>query len=319
MKTKTLVVPASDGFSLFVRVWQPDGSKKRGILQIVHGMAEHSQRYEILASFLVESGWEVWAHDARGHGQTLSLNSEEGQPPAQKGFLAPKDGFFCCVEDVAVIASHIKSLEPSMPLFLMGHSWGSFQAQAAIERDTGLWDGCILSGTRGPSRALMGFGRILASLVMALRGPRRHSRLVWTLADGAYIKPFKPERTPFDWLSRDRKVVDAYIADPLCGFPCPVIFYRDLFHGLFSIHAPSAMARIRRDFPILILAGLRDPVGDMGKSPRALAARYAKLGLSYVSLNLYPEGRHEMLNELVRDQVHRDILSWLEDLMVSHP
>lgn len=312
MKIETHSVTRDDGYKLFIRVWRPE-SPARAVVQIVHGMAEHSRRYEAFASVLCEAGYEVHAHDARGHGESLSLNRDDGETHGQPGFLAPINGFDICVSDVCALGRALREEHPTRPLILFGHSWGSFVSQGAVEQETQLWSALVLSGTRGPARLLMGFARALASLVMAVTKPERFSPLVWGLADGSYNRSFKPARTPFDWLSRDEALVDAYVADPLCGFPCPVIFYRDLFTGLSRIHRTETMGAIRRDLPVLLIAGTKDPVGDFAQSPKRLVARYAAMGMSDVSLNLYLDARHELLNETVRTQVYRDILVWLDE------
>lgn len=316
MKTETRSVIREDGYKLFIRVWRPD-SKPHAVVQIVHGMAEHSHRYGDFARALCDAGYEVHAHDARAHGESLALNSKEGGMQAQPGFLALNKGFDLCVEDVCALGRALREAHPDLPLILFGHSWGSFVSQGAVERETRLWTALVLSGTRGPARLLMGFARVLASLVMALTAPSRFSPLVWALADGSYNRAFKPARTAFDWLSRDESLVDAYVADPLCGFPCPVVFYRDLFSGLFGIHRAKSMHAISRDLPVLLIAGTKDPVGDFAQSPKRLAARYAAMGMKDVSLNLYPDARHELLNETIRKDVYRDIIAWLDERRVS--
>ncbi len=313
MKEDSFYFPAEDGMNLFTRVWSPDAGPVRGLLQVAHGMAEHSARYASLAAVLCQEGWEVWCHDARGHGKTLERNREDPETQGEPGNLGLSRGFDRCVEDLKALATEIKSRHGQRPLFLLGHSWGSFICQMAIESSNTPWAGCILSGTRGPARPLLFFGKIISALVIALRGPRRHSRLLWQLSDGAYNKPFRPNRTAFDWLSRDNAQVDAYIADPLCGFPCPAVFYRDLIGGLYRIHAKRAMRNISREMPILMLAGTEDPVGGMGRGPRALAACYGTAGMEDVQLILYPKYRHEVLKEIDCERVHADIREWLEN------
>ena len=157
----------------------------------------------------------------------------------------------------------------------------------------------------------MTVGAALARAVSAV-GPRRYSPFLRSLADGQYHKPFRPNRTPFDWISRDEAEVDAYVADPLCGFRCSAGFYRDLTGLLATIHRREEMARIPTGLPIFVFGGSADPVGDMGASPAALVEAYRKLGIKDLEFVLYPQGRHEMLNETNRDEVSATLLAWLE-------
>ncbi|MCA1951193.1 MAG: alpha/beta hydrolase [Treponema sp.] len=310
MKELTRYITAKDGTQLFVRIWSPEAAPK-AVVQVVHGMAEHSQRYGRLAEALCKAGYEVWADDHRGHGQTAQGGKNAPESGGLLGHCADKDGFNKVVADLKMISAFIKQERPNLPLFLFGHSWGSFLAQAYIERSEHNLAGCILSGTRGPGGPEVPVGAALASLIAFIRGCRKFSPLVYNLADGPYNKAFKPNRTNFDWLSRDEREVDAYVADPLCGFPCSVAFYRDLARGLQSIHRKEALDRIPKNLPLFIFAGSADPVGDMGKSPTKLVEAYKQQGIKDLEFILYPEGRHEMLNEINREEVIQNLLAWI--------
>jgi alpha-beta hydrolase superfamily lysophospholipase len=206
----------------------------------------------------------------------------------------------------------IKEAHPDLPLFILGHSWGSFVTQAYIEAHGDRLAGCLLSGTRGPGGGpQFTFGVPLMGLIAFFIGCRRYSHLAWTLGDGAYNKPFRPNRTPYDWLSRDETQADAFAADPLCGKGCSSGFYRDLLRGLREIHRPKAMAGIPRSLPIYVFSGSADPVGDMGESPTALVTAYRSLGIRDLEFVLYPGARHELLNETNREEVMGNILRWL--------
>jgi alpha-beta hydrolase superfamily lysophospholipase len=307
MKNASLWIDADDGVRLFCRRWMPDDTVfpvPRGVVQIVHGMAEHSLRYEYVASRLCASGFEVWADDHRGHGETAR--------GGVLGYIAESDGFFRVVRDLRLITDRIRRERPKTPLFLLGHSWGSFLAQSYAQDEGRRLSGCILSGTRGPEGPVLEAGVALARLVAALKGPRRHSALLRLLADGNYNKQFRPARTPFDWLSRAQSTVDAYVADPLCGFRMSAGFYRDLFEGLSSIQAPGAVERIPRTLPMYVIAGSQDPVGGNGKGPAALVEAYRSAGLTDLEFVLYPDARHEILNETNRDEVIGALVSWLD-------
>ncbi|GHV80979.1 hydrolase [Spirochaetia bacterium] len=303
-------IPSDDGTRLFLRRWIP-GSPSRAVVLIVHGMAEHSLRYELLARRLTGEGFEVWAADARGHGMTADPAVNHPGTGGLLGHCADRDGFFRVVTDINILVDAVKEAHPDLPLFILGHSWGSFLTQAYIEAHGDRLAGCLLSGTRGPGGLQIIFGVPLMGLFAILRGKRRFSTLSWALANGSYNKQFRPNRTFFDWLSRDEQAVDAFAADPLSGMGCSSGFYRDLIRGLRAIHRPKAMNRIPRTLPIYIFCGSADPVGDRGESPTALVTAYRTLGIEDLEFVLYPDARHELLNETNRDEVMGNILRWL--------
>jgi alpha-beta hydrolase superfamily lysophospholipase len=303
-------LPADDGTELFLRRWEADEAPP-AVLHIVHGMAEHSLRYERLARRLTGAGIEVWAADQRGHGRTAVDGRNDPARGGLLGHCADRDGFSRVVSDIGIIHKRIRALRPGVPLFLLGHSWGSFVSQRYIESSASGLAGCILSGTRGPGGLKLSLGAPLMSLIAALKGSRGASRLAYAIADGPYNKPFRPNRTAFDWLSRDEKEVDAYVSDPLCGNLCSAGFYRDLIGALSGLHRPEAMAGIPRDLPVYVFSGSADPVGEMGSSPTALVNAYRSLGIKDLEFVLYPGARHETLNETNRDEVTEDLLTWL--------
>ena len=310
-----------DGTQLFLRRWKTP-SPPIAILHIVHGMAEHSKRYSRLAALLTKEGIEVWAADQRGHGET-AINKQNGnrQNDAGKGGLlghcADGDGFARVTIDIHILNREIKKEYPHIPVFLMGHSWGSFIAQNYIENFEGRGDdpvilaGCVLSGTRGPDGLKIALGSSVMAFLANVLGERNGSSIAKAASDGPYSKAFKPSRTEFDWLSRDEKEVDAYVADPFCGFLCSVGFYRDMARGLKRIHSIEKMGGIRKELPIYIFSGSADPVGDMGESPAALVVAYRHLEIKDLENVLYPDARHETLNETNRDEVQVSLLSWL--------
>ena len=312
-------VECDDGAKIYVRRWTADrGSEKPvAILQIVHGMAEHSLRYGRLAGVLCSKGFEVWAADNRGHGKTADLTINGAGKGGLLGHTADEDGFFRVVADTHIIAKHIvettKNEYGAIPFFIMGHSWGSFLVQAFIENaypDIPL-NGCILSGTRGPGGSKIAMGAPVLSLAAFLKGSRKVSKIAVALTKGPYNKPFKPNRTPSDWLSRDEKEVDKYEADPLCGYDCSSGFIRDMIAGLIAIHKKEAVAGISKSLPVYIFCGSADPVGDMSASPTALVNAYRNEGINNLEFVVYPEARHETLNETNREEVTEDLLNWL--------
>lgn len=311
-------LPMDDGVSLYLRRWSIGAP--RAVMHIVHGMAEHSLRYERLARRLGREGIEVWAADQRGHGETAALSTNDPGKGGSLGHSADKDGFNRVTKDIDNINRAIMKERKGVPLFLFGHSWGSFIAQNYIERFEGPGSGienpvnlagCILSGTRGPDGIKIAMGAPAMRLLAFILGPRARSETARGMADGGYNKAFKPNRTNFDWLSRDEKEVDAYVNDPWCGMLCSAGFYRDMAGGLKRIHQKAEMAKIRKELPIYIVAGSSDPVGDMGESPAALAVAYKHLEIKDIETVLYPDARHEPHNETNREEVEESLLSWL--------
>jgi alpha-beta hydrolase superfamily lysophospholipase len=305
-----------DGAKLFLYRWpageQPSGQPK-AVLHIVHGMAEHALRYRRLAEKLTAAGIEVWAADQRGHGRTADTKVNGPGRGGLLGHCADGDGYVRVTRDVHAINEEIRKTRPNIPLFLLGHSWGSFIVQNYIEEYSGGFkiDGCILSGTKGPGDIMVKVGLPLMSLLAVFCGQRKGLPFARSIADGAYNKPFRPNRSPFDWISRDEQEVDKYASDPLSGKLCSVGFYRDLAKVLSDIHRKKAMAKISRSLPLYVFSGNADPVGGMGASPTALVNAYRNLGISDLEFALYPGARHETLNETNREEVMDNLLSWI--------
>jgi len=306
-----------DETQLFFRRWKTP-SQPMAILHIVHGMAEHSLRYSRLAALLVKEGIEVWAADQRGHGETSKNTKNNAGKGGLLGHCADGDGFSRVSADIHILNREIRKEYPHLPIFLMGHSWGSFIAQNYIESFEGRGEdpvtlaGCILSGTRGPDGLKIAMGSTAMAFLACILGERKKSRIAKAAADGPYNNAFKPNRTEFDWLSRDEKEVDAYVEDPFCGFLCSVGFYRDMARALKKIHSVEEMGKIRKELPVYIFSGSADPVGDMGASPAALIVAYRHLEIKDLEIVLYPDARHETLNETNRDEVQVSLLSWLK-------
>ncbi|MDR0706869.1 MAG: lysophospholipase [Treponema sp.] len=304
-------ITVANSAKLLVRRWSPHG-KVRAVLNIAHGMAEHGGRYKRLAERLVGEGIEVWVADMRGHGKTADISVNDPGNGGLLGHCADENAVALVTSDIDAVNNAIIKEHSNTPLFLLGHSWGSFLVQNYIEtyNNTPL-AGCILSGARGPDGLLIAASKPVMSLIAAFRGGRARSKLAHALAIGPYNRPFKPNRTTADWLSRDEREVDAYVADELCGNMSSAGFFRDLAILLNKIHKKDALSNIKRDLPIYIFCGSADPVGDMGKSPMALAAAYRNLGIQDLEFALYPDARHETLNETNREEVIGNLASWL--------
>lgn len=302
MHSTTTTVTASDGTALTTYRWVPEGPPK-AVVQIAHGMAEHAARYARLAEALTASGYVVYANDHRGHGGTASK--------ADHGYFADSDGWDTVVADLRAVTDAAREEHPGLPVFLLGHSMGSFLSRSYVIEDSRDLAGLVLSGTGGDPGLLGKVGAGVANTEARLRGRRHVSTLLDKLTFGQYNAAFKPNRTDFDWLSRDEAEVDLYVADPLCGNTFTSGFFADLLGGLGVINDRRQVARVRRDLPILLVAGEADPVGDSGKGVRAVAAQYESVGVADVTCTLYPDARHEIFNETNRDAITADVISWL--------
>ncbi len=303
MKSTIFEFKDNEGFSLSAYLWEPDeGIARKGIIHIIHGLAEHAKRYERFAKEAVDKGFIVVADDHRGHGKTAK-NDED------LGFLGEKDGFNMMVEDEFLLTKIIKEKYSGLPYFILGHSMGSFILQRYIQQYGKELNGAILSGTTGPNPLLLYPGKFIARLAMIFNGPKKKSPFLNNLSFGTYNNAFKPNRTAFDWLSRDEKEVDKYIEDPWCGFVCSTSLYYFLTKGMIEMHKKHNLSLVPKSLPIIILSGSKDPVG--ANTVQSLYKIYLKLGLQDVEMKLYENARHEILNEINREEVTRDILGWI--------
>ena len=241
-----------DGLSLLARRWLPEG-RPRAVVQIAHGLAEHSARYARLAEALNAAGYAVYANDHRGHGPKAAA--------ADLGHFADEKGWDKVVGDLWTMNLLIAGEQPGVPIVFLGHSLGSFLGQDFVARHSDALAGAVFSGSSGKPPAIATVGGIVARAERLRLGKRGKSPLIDSMWFGAYNKPFSPPRTAFDWLSRDEKEVDAYVADPYCGFPFTTQLAIDVLDALPGLLSPTRLARIRKDLPIYIFSGERDPVG----------------------------------------------------------
>lgn len=305
MNHSTFWLTANDRSRLYVNQWMPDAPPK-ALVMLSHGMAEHSGRYARLAEALCGAGYGVYALDQRGHGRT----ADEGT----LGLYAEKDGWNKVVGDLARLNQHIGQQQPGLPIILLGHSMGSYIAQAYLLHHSASLNGAILSGSNLQPVALYRAARVIARAERLRQGLRGRSALIEFLSFGSFNKAFKPNRTAFDWLSRDPAEVDKYINDPLCGFRCTNQLWIDLLGGLQQISKASNLAQIDPGLPILVMGGECDPVSE-GKRLKSLAHTLRDAGCQHLQLNIYPQARHEVFNETNRDQVTADVLTWLDQAL----
>jgi len=294
-----------DGTNVFVYSWLPEtGTKVKGVMQIAHGMAEHAGRYHDFAKCLAANGYAVFANDHRGHGKTAGNTNDTG-------FISNTNSWKAILKDMFLLNNHIHNQYPENKVILLGHSMGSFYARAYLEIYPETINGLILSGTAWQQPLLLNFGLLIARLQCMFKGVKNRSELLDKLSFGAFNKKFEPVKTKFDWLSRDPNVSSRYVADPYCGFVCTSSFFRELFLLLKFVHSRKLYAGINKTFPVLIFSGSMDPVGNFSKGPKAMYAFLKNKGFTDLSLNIYSEGRHEMLNEINRKEVYKDVLNWM--------
>lgn len=297
------IMSATGEGELYIKVWECEGAPKAA-LQIVHGMAEHIERYDRFAKALSARGILVVGYDQAGHGKSIHDGSV-------RGYFGADNGWSNLIKDVKQVHDYMAQKAPGVPLILFGHSMGSFVARSYAARYGEDYDIYIFSGTAGKNSALP-IAKLIAKSQMKKSGGKLESKLLNDLSFGAYNKPFRPNRTEFDWLSRDKAEVDKYIADEYCGFCFTARAFSDLFDGLYEINTPSWAGKVPNK-PILIISGKCDPVG--GKEAKGVLEVANKLRNAghEVTVKLYEDARHELLNELNKEAVTEDIINYIEE------
>lgn len=297
-------MPSASGLGdVYVKEWSPDGPP-RAIVQIAHGMAEHIARYQRFARFLNEHGILVVGLDLPGHGKSVG----EG---GTKGYFSEEDGWGRAIADIRALLVQTRGRYPDVKYVLFGHSMGSFLARTYAARYGEEADAYIFCGTAGKNPALSA-AKLIAKYEIKKYGAKAPSEMLNNLSFGAYNKAFSPNRTAFDWLSRDNEEVDRYVADENCGFVFTAGGFQDLFAGLSEIGAKEWAQSVAKK-PILIVSGEKDPVGGNGKGVREVAASLTEASHD-VTLKLYPNCRHELLNEQNYADVYGDILTFIEGI-----
>ncbi len=305
MKVSTFTYKDKNGAEIFVRKWSPENFKTKATLQIIHGMAEHSGRYNEFAEFLTEEGFVVYANDHKGHGET-------GKNSNSLGYFAPQNGWLQVLDDVFELSKIIKSENPDKKHFMLGHSMGSFILRSVIAIENGIADGAIVSGTGFKRGFEVSFGKTLAKFHGLLFGKSNPSMFLTKMAFKDFNKKFEPRKTAFDWLSRDYDKNIAYKEDPFCGIIMSNRFFVDVLSLVGFANSEKNMKKVAKDLPMFFVSGTMDPVGDYGKGVEEIYNKYKDLGIKDIKLKLYDEGRHEMLNEINRQEVFEEILLWLE-------
>lgn len=298
--------PSKDGNTeIHTIAWKPEGEVK-AVLQICHGMVEYIGRYDDFAQFLCGHGYYVVGNDHLGHGKSVQNKSEYG-------FFSEKYGNACVLGDMHTLRQRIMKKYPDVPYFMLGHSMGSTLLRQYIQMYGNGLNGAVLMGVvADQNRAALAMGKKLCHFMAVFRGWHYRSRLVDSLAVGAFNRKFKPARTRADWVTSDRDHLERYVSDPLCSFVFTVNAYYSMFGGMQGLQKKEGLYLIPKTLPLLFTSGEDDPVGACGKGVRKIYERYRSAGIQDVSLRLYAGDRHEILNETDRAQVYQDLLEWLE-------
>lgn len=298
---KNLSVPSTDNIhTLQGKIFIPKCEIK-GIFHIVHGMTEYIDRFEHIFSFFAENGYIVCGFDNLGHGKTVKSDDE-------LGFIAHKNGWKYLINDCIAFGETVKSMYPSLPLYLMGHSMGSFIVRLSAEINPTLYKKLIICGTSGPN-PLSKFGLYFSKLKKAIQGEKYISNTIYRLAFGSYNKKFE-NLSDYDWLTKDRDVIEKYSNDKLCTFKFTLSAMTDLLTLLLNCNSKKWFENIKKELPILLISGEDDPVGNYGKG---VIDVYEKLKSknSDVTLKLYKNCRHEIHNDSCKDEMFNDILNFL--------
>lgn len=305
MISKTFKFADPQGVVIHAYKWLPKNLKKaKGVVQIAHGMAEHASRYERFAQKLTAAGYIVYANDHRGHGKTAGKLDNVG-------YFGDSDGFAWMVRDCYQLNGIIHNSFPKLPVFFFGHSMGSFLAQSFMESYKFSINGTVLCATLGPQGPLLDIGLFLSSLIILFKGKKHKSQILFDMSMGSYNKSFRPNRTKFDWISRDKKEVDKYVNDPYCGGVFTAQAYHDLFRGIKNMLRKGNIRKISKDIPIFLISGDKDPVGGKTKTVVELIRLYREMDIKNVTHKFYKNAHHELLNETNREEVMKDVIAWL--------
>lgn len=284
--------------------YKPEG-EVAAILQISHGMVEFIERYEHFAKFMNENGILVVGNDHLGHGK--SVNSKEDY-----GYFCKENGNGVLIKDLYRLTEITKEKYPNVAYFLLGHSMGSFYARQYLFEYGSSLDGAIIMGTGFQPKILVKLGKLLAKTLAAFKGWRYRSEFVNNMAFGSYNKHFKPARTKMDWLSKDEKNVDDYLADERCTFIFTLNGYYNMFAGIERLYDKTLLNKMPKDLPVFFVSGSEDPVGEFSKGVKRAYRSFKDVGMKNVSIKLYEKGRHEILNDTEKDEVYRDILEFIK-------
>jgi alpha-beta hydrolase superfamily lysophospholipase len=296
-----------DDITIFYYKWP--ANKKiplKGIIQISHGVGEHAGRYQPVAKTLQEEGYEVYANDHRIHGESVKND-------ASLGFYDGDDYFSDALNDMRHLTEIIKKEHPNKKIILFGHSMGSLLSREYATKYGDDLEALILSGTANFMKGLGSFGLLSAQFLGKLNGKHRSNEFLKNLFFTQFNRKFKPNRTKVDWISSDENQVDLFEADPLRIEDFSLSVFLDLLKGSKKVNQISTFKNTPKNLPLFIFSGDKDPVGEMGKGVEKVTNKYQKSGIKDITLKLYKGGRHEMLNEVNKNEVEQDVINWLNE------
>lgn len=301
--TQSIYPSACPGANISYYIFLPVGIQPRGIVQISHGMCEYFTRYTFFAKYLCSQGFIVCGNDHLGHGSSVP-------PCGALGFFGHHDGWNVLVEDVFSLTKIMKKRWPELPYFLLGHSMGSMISRLYVSRYGDQISGCILSGSPSANPAA-GFGIQMANSVIRSHGPMYRSSKLSHLVFKHYTSRIKNCQSSFDWLTRDRSIVALYQSDAKCNFIFTAAGFRDLFTLVQNCNRLNNIRETPKNLPLLFISGDADPVGSYGNGVKKIAAAYRAAGCRNTDVIFYKGARHEILNELNKEEIFADISDWL--------
>lgn len=307
MKARTFTFKSSDQSTDIHAVrWEPDDGEIKGILQISHGMVEYIERYADFAEYMTKQGFLVVGNDHLGHGESVSS-------PEDWGYFAPKCGSDFVVEDIHKLRTIIREEYPQTPYFILGHSMGSFLLRKYLSKyGRGLY-GAIIMGTGTQPDYVLRFGKALCKFISVFHGWKYRSKFIDNLIFSGNSKQFKGQEG--SWLTKDAEIANQYNHDEKCSFSFTINGFYNLFDTIYFINRTKNIEAIPKDLPLFLVSGAEDPVGNCGKGVKEAYNTYQKAGIKDISWKLYPTDRHEILNELDREDVYKDIFAWIQERM----
>lgn len=304
---KSYFIKSHDGKKLFLATWD-NVKEPKGVIQIIHGMNEHIGRYENIARYLNDKGFIVYGDDHRGHGRTAQGTDEVG--------YIGKDGFCNIVKDEKYITDLIKRKHPNLPNFICGHSFGSFISQEYLNRYSDKVDGVILCGSAFQKGMKIVLGRVISTTQMLFGFEKKPANLITNITSNILNKDDESDNKK-SWITWDEKEIEKLNKDKLYNEILTVNFYYYMFKGITDLYKQNKSKNIRKDVPIFIISGKDDSAGDYGDSAKKLESYYKNLGIKNVSLKIYEGKKHELFNELGKEEVYDDLYNWIKDIISS--
>lgn len=292
--------------TIYAKIYTPKNVERvKGIIQISHGMCEYIEKYEEFIKYMLDKGYIVCGNNHLGHG--IKIKKED------RGFFADNDGYKYMIEDLYLLTKIVKEKYPNIPYFIFGHSMGSFIARIYISKYAKDINGAVIMGT-GTLNKLVPTGIKLADMIISRKGKMYRSKMLTNMVIGEFNKKFKPNKSKYDWLSSDEKMLPIYENDEVGDFVFTVSGYKDLFNLNILANDKDTFEKTPKDLPIFILSGNEDPVGDSGVGVLEVYKNYIDTDHVNVKVKLYPNLRHELLNEICREKIYDDIVGWIKNI-----